>query len=74
VRDGFDPDLDENRKNEWEPIPTSKGEEIETAINAKRYIECSAKTQKNLKEVFETIIQVVKRQRSGRRRCCCEVA
>jgi small GTP-binding protein len=74
VRDKFLQNRNENRRNEWEPIPTSKGEEMKTAINAKRYIECSAKTRKNLKEVFETVIQVVKRQRSGRMRDCCEVA
>ncbi len=35
------------------------GENIAKKVGAARYLECSAKTQENLKEVFDECIQVV---------------
>jgi Ras-related C3 botulinum toxin substrate 1 len=42
-----------------EPVPQSKGEDMKKAINAQAYVECSAKMQIKLEEVFETAIKVV---------------
>jgi GTPase SAR1 family protein len=50
--------------SEWqakgmEAVPREKGEAMKKAVNAQGYIECSAKMQINLKEVFEAAIKVV---------------
>jgi Ras-related C3 botulinum toxin substrate 1 len=42
-----------------EPIQSSKGEDMKKTIGAQAYIECSARLQYNLKEVFEGAIKVV---------------
>jgi Ras-related C3 botulinum toxin substrate 1 len=59
LRDRFAENADEYRSKGWEPVPTSRGEEMKRAIEAKAYIECSAKLQLNVKEVFQTAIKVV---------------
>jgi small GTP-binding protein len=57
LRDEFDQHADEYKSMGWGPVPASKGEEMKKAINAQSYIECSASTQYNLKEVFEAAIK-----------------
>jgi small GTP-binding protein len=59
LRDQFPQHADEYKTKGWEPVATSKAEEMKKAINAQGYIECSARIQYNLKEVFETAIKVV---------------
>ncbi|GFP89050.1 rac-like GTP-binding protein arac3 [Phtheirospermum japonicum] len=59
------------------PISTAQGEELKKMIGAAAYIECSAKTQQNVKAVFDAAIKVVlqppkqnkKRKRKGRKAC-----
>jgi small GTP-binding protein len=58
VRDSFEERAEEYRSRGWEPIPTAKGEEMKKVIGARAYIECSAKTQYNVKEVFATAAKV----------------
>jgi small GTP-binding protein len=81
LRDEFNQHADEYKSKGWEPISSSKGEEMKKTIGAQGYIECSARIQYNLKEVFETAIKVVlhppsattvteKTSSNG----CCEVA
>lgn len=41
------------------PITKTQGLEMAKKINAVKYVECSAKTQKGLKEVFVTAAEVV---------------
>ncbi|KAL6975895.1 Ras-related C3 botulinum toxin substrate 2 [Sarracenia purpurea var. burkii] len=41
------------------PITTARGEELKKMIGAAGYIECSAKTQQNVKAVFDAAIKVV---------------
>ncbi|ESQ50852.1 hypothetical protein EUTSA_v10022857mg [Eutrema salsugineum] len=41
------------------PISTSQGEELKKLVGASAYIECSAKTQQNVKAVFDAAIKVV---------------
>uniref|UniRef100_A0A452ZJJ6 Uncharacterized protein n=1 Tax=Aegilops tauschii subsp. strangulata TaxID=200361 RepID=A0A452ZJJ6_AEGTS len=40
-------------------ITTAQGEELRKQIGAAAYIECSSKTQQNVKAVFDTAIKVV---------------
>ncbi|RVW42518.1 Rac-like GTP-binding protein RAC1 [Vitis vinifera] len=41
------------------PITTAQGEELKKVIGAPAYIECSSKTQQNVKAVFDAAIKVV---------------
>ncbi|PHT83091.1 Rac-like GTP-binding protein RHO1, partial [Capsicum annuum] len=41
------------------PITTAQGEELRKAIGAPSYVECSSKTQQNVKAVFDAAIKVV---------------
>ncbi|XP_022999535.1 rac-like GTP-binding protein ARAC7 isoform X2 [Cucurbita maxima] len=57
-------DLREDRRyaNEqmgYDIITSSQGEELRKQIGASAYIECSSKTQQNVKAVFDTAIKVV---------------
>ena len=59
LRDQFNQHADEYRSKGMEPVPSQKGEEMKKTIGAQDYIECSARMQYNLKEVFESAIKVV---------------
>jgi Ras-related C3 botulinum toxin substrate 1 len=59
LRDQFGQHADEYKSKGMEPVPSSKGEEMKKLIGAQAYIECSARLQFNLKEVFEQAIKVV---------------
>jgi GTPase SAR1 family protein len=48
LRDQFAQHADEYRNKGWEPVSTSKAEEMKKSIGAHGYIECSAKIQYNL--------------------------
>jgi small GTP-binding protein len=81
LRDQFQQHADEYRSKGWEPVSTSKAEEMKKSIGAHGYIECSAKIQYNLKEVFEAAIKVVLHppssepvQNETRKDGCCNVA
>ncbi|KAJ0815462.1 putative small GTPase, P-loop containing nucleoside triphosphate hydrolase [Helianthus annuus] len=59
------------------PITTVQGEELRKLIGAPAYIECSSKTQQNVKAVFDAAISVVlqppkqkkKKKRKGQKGC-----
>ncbi|GKA64833.1 Rac-like GTP-binding protein RAC1 [Tanacetum coccineum] len=59
------------------PITTAQGEELKKLIGAPAYIECSSKTQQNVKAVFDAAIKVVlqppkqkkKKKRKGQKAC-----
>jgi small GTP-binding protein len=59
LRDQFSQHADEYRSKGMEPVPAVRGEEMKKVIGAQAYIECSARMQYNLKEVFESAIKVV---------------
>ncbi|KAI3697895.1 hypothetical protein L6452_30998 [Arctium lappa] len=58
------------------PVTTSEGEDLKNMIGAAAYVECSSKTQKNVKVVFDTAIRVAlkppkwMRKRQQKRRQC----
>ncbi|KAG6774742.1 hypothetical protein POTOM_022111 [Populus tomentosa] len=58
------------------PITTAQGEELKKLIGAPFYIECSSKTQQNVKGVFDAAIKVVlqppkqkKKKKKGQKAC-----
>ncbi|XP_041996703.1 rac-like GTP-binding protein 5 [Salvia splendens] len=59
------------------PISTAEGEELKKMIGASAYIECSSKTQQNVKAVFDEAINVIlqqpkqgkKKKRKGQQNC-----
>jgi Ras-related C3 botulinum toxin substrate 1 len=59
ARDSFEKHAEAYRKKGWEPVPTAKGEEMKEAIGAQAYVECSAKREYNVKEVFDTAVKTV---------------
>ncbi|XP_039123344.1 rac-like GTP-binding protein 7 [Dioscorea cayenensis subsp. rotundata] len=50
------------------PISTAQGEELKRMIGAVAYIECSSKTQQNVKTVFDAAIRVVLRPPKQKRK------
>ncbi|KAL8579411.1 hypothetical protein ACOMHN_026776 [Nucella lapillus] len=46
------------RSHKQEPVSTSQGNDLARAIKARRYFECSSKTQENLKAAFEDTVRV----------------
>ncbi|KAJ6888645.1 hypothetical protein NC652_029664 [Populus alba x Populus x berolinensis] len=63
------------------PVTTAQGEELRKQIGAAYYIECSSKTQQNVKAVFDAAIKVVikpaqkqkERKKKPRRGCLLSV-
>eukprot|EP00731_Ephydatia_muelleri_P022488 Em0015g71a len=51
--------LTELRELRQVPITKAQGDDMAKRINAIKYLECSAKNQKGLKQVFETAAEVV---------------
>ncbi|XP_010529177.1 PREDICTED: rac-like GTP-binding protein ARAC2 [Tarenaya hassleriana] len=49
-------------------ITTTQGEELRKLIGAVRYIECSSKTQQNVKAVFDTAIRVALRPPNAKKK------
>ncbi|XLR69754.1 hypothetical protein S83_020426 [Arachis hypogaea] len=79
--DGADNDLRDDKQFFQDhlgavPITTVQGEELRKLIGALVYIECSSKTQQNVKAVFDAAIKVVlqppkqkKKKRKGQKTC-----
>ena len=43
----------------WKPVTTKEGEELAKTVGAVQYVECSAITQRGLKNVFDTAVRAV---------------
>jgi len=52
-----------------QPITTSQGQELAKKIKAFKYIECSARTQENLKTVFDEAIKAALFVRPKKKKC-----
>lgn len=63
--------IDKLAKNKQRPITTEQGERITKELGAVKYVECSALTQKGLKNVFdEAIIAALEPAPSKPKRKC----
>ena len=56
--------LDELKTSNQSPVTPAQGYSLEKEINAVKYVECSALTQKGVKQVFDEAIKAVLDQRS----------
>lgn len=57
-------------KNRQKPISPESGERLARELNAVKYLECSALTQKGLKNVFdEAIIAALEPPKKDKKRC-----
>ncbi|KAJ8301795.1 hypothetical protein KUTeg_020782 [Tegillarca granosa] len=57
-------------KNKQEPVRTEDGRAMAERINAFAYLECSAKTQECVREVFETATKAALQTKKKKRRKC----
>ena len=66
--------IKELAKKNAEPITVAQGEKLAQKIQADCYMECSAKTQEGLKEVFDRAITVALNNKSAsalsEKECC----
>jgi small GTP-binding protein len=82
LRDTVSQRPDEFKSKGMQPVASSQGEAMQKVIKAQKYIECSARTQYHMKEVFEEAIKVVlhppvqetSQVEPERRKTCCQVA
>jgi len=51
--------LEKLRQNGQQPITTAQGQELAKKLKAFKYLECSARTRENLKNVFDEAIKAV---------------
>jgi len=60
------------QKNKQKPISNEQGEKLQKELRAVKYVECSALTQKGLKNVFDEAILAALEppEQKPRRKCC----
>jgi Ras-related C3 botulinum toxin substrate 1 len=59
LRDKFDQHAAELRAKDMQPVSSSQGEAMKKLIGAQSYIECSALTGYNQRQVFEEAMKIV---------------
>ena len=59
LREHFDPNKDENRANNLEPISPRTAERVAKHIGANRYMEVSVASGKNTKELLNEVIRIL---------------
>lgn len=57
-RDEFSQNDEEFKAKNWQPVTTEQGEEMKNKIGAFAYIECNAKYNYNVNEVFELAVKL----------------
>lgn len=62
--------LEKLRASGQSPVTTAKGEELARKIKAVAYMECSAKTEANLKNVFDHAVKSVLFTKKKKKSAC----
>lgn len=62
-------ELEKLRSQNQFPISTEQGNELGKKLKAIKYMECSAKTQENLKDVFDEAVRAVLRPSKRKKQC-----
>jgi len=62
--------LEKLKSSNQAPVTTQKGEELARKIKAIKYLECSAKTEENLKMVFDEAVKSVLFSKKKKRGLC----
>jgi Ras-related C3 botulinum toxin substrate 1 len=58
LRDSCQDHVNSAARNEMKAVSWSSGEEMKNRIGASVYVECSARTQYHMREVFDTAVRV----------------
>jgi len=62
-------EVDKLRSQGQSPVSTDTGMELARKLKAIKYMECSAKTQENLKDVFDEAVRCVLRPPKKKAKC-----
>jgi GTPase SAR1 family protein len=62
-------EINKLREQGQSAITTEQGENLAKKLGAIKYMECSAKTQENLKEVFDEAVRSVLRPQKKKKSC-----
>ena len=57
------------KEKNFEPISVQRGEQVARELGAVKYLECSALTQRGVREVFEEVVKVGGKKGEGRGGC-----
>jgi len=62
-------EVEKLRSQSQTPVTTDQGNQLASKLKAIRYMECSAKTQENLKDVFDEAVRAVLRPKKKKKGC-----
>lgn len=66
--------IEELRKTSQAPVTPEQGQAVADQIRAVKYLECSAKTNKGVREVFEAATRAALTKKTGKKKSKCVIA
>ncbi|KAK4252039.1 P-loop containing nucleoside triphosphate hydrolase protein [Corynascus novoguineensis] len=71
----YDPKtIEELRKTSQQPVTPEQGQQVANNIKATKYLECSAKTNEGVREVFEFATRAALLKKTGKKKSKCVIA